>query len=169
LRINISRTINNDSLPKYIQNIPNDLDELYDYESQDPNDQASEILDSQCPNVLNFTEEDRGLKSEFNLEYTNYPKALQNLASLANLDLDQLHNSIKNNDVGQIETIIQRANSRLEEIFKDTWSQSGVHVHLKLDGYLLHILVGSVDISFLSIAERSDGLRWFVALLSFLN
>ena len=82
--IEMLKTIINDSLPKYIQNLPIQFKELYDYESQNPNKFAIEILDSNCPNILNFTAEDRDLKSEYNLEKKEYPKALRNLYTLAN-------------------------------------------------------------------------------------
>ncbi len=162
------REIKNDSWPKFIQNLSNYLDKLSEYESNDPYGQAIGILDFLCPRILNFTEEDRNLKSDYNLEDTDFPKALINLASLAELDLGILHRLIKNNNIGQVETIIQKANLTLKGVFKDSWSQSSIHVHFKLDGYKLYILVGNVNSGFDRIAERSDGLRWFIALLSFL-
>lgn len=74
---------------------------------------------------------------------------------------------IAEGELGQVEFLIERANNRLSTIFAGFWFQSGVTVRLRIDGAVLHLFVGSTETSYASIAERSDGLRQFVALLAF--
>lgn len=70
---------------------------------------------------------------------------------------------------GEKETLINKAKQILKDKFKDVWSQSDVSVRLSVDGETLHVLIDEKNRSFDSIAERSDGLRQYVALLLYLK
>jgi predicted ATP-dependent endonuclease of OLD family len=89
-----------------------------------------------------------------------------------NLDLKTLYTATAANDVAQVESILERANDRLKRRFYETWSQSNAAVRFRTDGQVLEVLVreepiGESDARFTTIAERSDGLRQFVALVAF--
>lgn len=62
----------------------------------------------------------------------------------------------------------ERANARLRDIFATAWGQSEVEVRFGTDGTVLHVMVRSDQGVLHRIAERSDGLKIFVALISFL-
>lgn len=160
-----------DSDSKSIRGLPRLLGELYDYESEEHSHQATvNILAELIPDFLLFSDEDRSLQSSYDITPgVSYPKALVNLARLADLDLSMLGNAVEAGDLGQAETLIARANSELKEIFREVWSQSGIYVRLSRDGFLLNIFAGSTEATFVSIAERSDGLRQYIALLAFVS
>jgi hypothetical protein len=135
-----------------------------------PATQAVTILKESVPRILVFSEADRSLQPSYDLGTEDpFPPALSNLARLANLDLPRLREAISAENHAAVETLIQAANSHLKQIFQVSWSQSGVSVHFRVDTNTLHVLVEGGDKAYTSIAERSDGLRHFVALLSFVT
>lgn len=135
-----------------------------------PASRIAKVLLARVPRFALFDQDERDLASEYDLEKAaaDTPAALLNLASLAHLSLQDLQSALKADDSGLVESLVAGANSRLRETFAEAWSQSDIAVRLRADAGRLQILVGSHRSSaFDSIAERSDGLRQFVALLAF--
>lgn len=168
-----SEDLNHEELgttPEQVRRLAQQLNELVQYESyRDLNQLAINILFRRRPEFLLFDDDARLLQSNYDLEQhgDDPPAALRNLARVAQLDLAALRRMIAEGELGQVESLIERANNRLSTVFADSWFQSGVTVRLRLDGTVLHVFVGSTETSYVSIAERSDGLRQFVALLAF--
>ena len=134
-----------------------------------PHRVAIETLSQRIPYFLFFADEDRSLRDAYDLNTDPFPRALANLARLAGLDLHDLRHAVNEQDHGKIETLELKANDRLRQIFEEQWSQSRVSVRIRVDGTVLHILVGSTESTYNSIAEHSDGLRHFVALVAFVT
>jgi predicted ATP-dependent endonuclease of OLD family len=146
------------------------LRDLLEHERAHPPQKAAiEILSQRRPRFLFFSDEDRSLRDVYDLNALPFPSALANLARLAELDLQELHQAVNEQDQGKIETLEQRANDHLRQRFEVLWSQSGVSVRIRVNGTVLHIFVGSTESAYNSIAERSDGLRHFVALVAFVT
>ncbi len=146
------------------------LEKQIEYESSPhPRDLAAEIIEKRIPRFLSFSTPDRELRDTYDLNANPTPKALANISRLADLDLEDLRAAITRQDQGEIETIIQRANNKLEHIFERIWSQSGVFVHLRYESNTMYVQVGNTGAAYNSIAERSDGLRHFVALIAFVT
>lgn len=157
---------------------PGKLKSLVEYidefiQSEESHLPSTEILDAlvpRLPDFLRFTEENRTLLPEYNLgDDEPISRALENLFLLADLELVALRDAIELNEQGAIETLIQKANSNLSNIFEGAWSQSGVKVHFRVNGSILHIQIEDTNKTYTSIAERSDGLRHFVALIAFVS
>lgn len=152
-----------------LQTLATELEKLAAKEETHPKDEALKILKNLRPEFLFFDEENRGLQSEYDVVAigNNPPKALQNLLTLAKLNLRLLQVAIQTQDRGKIRTLMRDANDTLKNVFKTSWSQSNVHVHLDVDGNLLHVLIEENERDYVKIAERSDGMRQYIALLSF--
>jgi predicted ATP-dependent endonuclease of OLD family len=86
---------------------------------------------------------------------------------MAELDLRKLNEAHANNDSGAIETLTEAANVSLKARLDAAWQQSDVEVHIRLDGAELRILVRADAPAYSTVAERSDGLKSFVALTAF--
>jgi len=140
----------------------------------DPDVAARNILRARVPEFTMFTENDRNLRSSYDLASdqirSDPPKALDNLAWVAELDLEQLWAAIESNDVREARTIERRANERLKAKLGPRWSQKDLDVQFNVDGTKLEVLVyeNAEDGADSPIEERSDGLRTFVALVAFL-
>ena len=158
------------SHPKYVRGLPDKLDELISYESaSNPHDRAIDVLMRRKPQFLFFNENERSLKSSYDLATEDLSQpALANLASLANLDLGDLKTAIEHSDQAKIDTLTKKANDQLIKVFKTAWSQTCLTVRLDTNGTILHLLVKE-DGPSVSITERSDGLQQFVALVAFIS
>ncbi|HEX8130057.1 MAG TPA: AAA family ATPase [Pyrinomonadaceae bacterium] len=152
-----------------LQTLAQELNELVKAEQNHPHDIARNQLRKLVPNFLFFDEEARNLQSEYDLGQvsSNPPVALANLVRLAQLDLNDLMRAIGEADHGYVETILEAANKQLEEVFSNYWSQAKVAVRLRVSQTTLYILVGGAGAGYVAIAERSDGLRQYVALVAF--
>jgi predicted ATP-dependent endonuclease of OLD family len=161
-----------DSDAEYIHNLPEQLSELIEHEKKDrPTQLSSNILFNRIPKFLFFDDDSRLLQSAYTLDNAadSYPSALQNLIRVAELNLDELINNIKSDNYGKVESLIETANEVLVNNLSKIWSQSGITVRLRADGDKLKILVKDANTTYVPIAERSDGLRQFVALVSFVT
>lgn len=154
-----------------LQKLAEELNSLATDEEDTPNNSALQILFKRRPQFLFFDDEARSLQSEYNLDEAgeNPPAALANLARLANLDIKSLKIALDEGDQGQVETIIDAANGGLRKVFFTSWSQADVTVRLRISERVLYILVGGSGTSYVDIAERSDGLRQYVSLLTFVS
>ena len=152
-------------------------EQLISYERKEhPGQEAKDILFARRPKFLLFEKEERSLLSEYNLllDDTEIPIALGNLFRLAELDIEDLLEAFRNQDSGKIATLSGRANKKLTDKFLLNWSQAQIGVQLSItpgseNNIQVNILVGNLDTQLEQIAERSDGLRQFVALYAFIH
>lgn len=121
------------------------------------------------PRFVAFGEAERGLASDYDLSAVaeDPPAALANLAKICDLDLASLLEAVQRQDAGAYVSATEAANARLSSVFSEAWQQSPVVVRLHLEGPILRVLVSNVSGGYSSIAERSDGLKAFVALTAF--
>jgi energy-coupling factor transporter ATP-binding protein EcfA2 len=137
-----------------------------------PAQQVADALMGRLPEVAYFKEEDRQLDSDYQLAdvAASPPPALANLCALAGLDLGSVQADLEAGRAGHVEKVFENANQNLKERFRSTWTQSSVYPRLgtPLDGVLRVLIATDGDESYSVPDERSDGLRWFLALHSFL-
>lgn len=156
-------------IPKYVLALVDQIGNLSVAEDEEhPQDIALRTLDRRAPRFLLFGQRERDLKSDYDLNEVaeSPPVALANLASLAALDLEALKTHHASGDYAAAEKLVEDANTKLKSSFEDSWKQSGVYLRLATHENILRIFVSGVA-SYTSIAERSDGLRAFIALLTF--
>jgi hypothetical protein len=156
--------------PKYVGEIPQILENLAAHEDAPrPHQQAVELLFDRQPEFVLFGEEQRSLQSDYDLSAhaDNPPTALRNLARLAKADLSEIRDAVVGEDFGLAEHLEEQANEHLEHAFAEAWRQSGVSPRFRLDGLLLRILVSAAPGGYTSFEERSEGLRWFIALVAY--
>jgi len=135
-----------------------------------PRDVARDALRSRVPQLLKFEVEARNLASEYDLaalDLAKPPPAIANLASLAGLDLEAAVAAVQSNDYGDKLRLVEDANRTLEAIFRAAWTQPPTIVRLDMDETLLRVFVPNPGGGYSAIAERSDGVRAFVALIAF--
>lgn len=148
------------------------LEDLVSHERECAPARARRAVLVDRPQMLLFSDEARDLRATYQLgtESEDRPKALVNVARLAGLDLDKLNQAASQGDIPHVRELMQSANSALADIFSRSWIRDDVVPELGCEGSVLHLMVRSPDNVGLSwIDERSDGLRWFIALLAFLN
>ena len=124
----------------------------------------------ECPTSSSLAAEDRELSSEYELVQVigDIPPALNHLAVLAGLNLRSLLQEIQENRIADASTRRNAANERLREVFDQSWNQQGVAIQFEFQGTLLLVQVTTPhDSGLSSIAERSDGFRWFAALMAY--
>jgi|GEM_PF-501892 Predicted ATP-dependent endonuclease of the OLD family len=141
-------------------------------ERPDPAAEVEQRLFDESADLLLFGDEDRTLNSTYALSdevVANPPAALRNLATMADLPLDQLWMTINNGDEGARETHIEKANQALSAKFKTAWKQSTLTVQLKIEGSTLAIRIKQDGNTITQFHERSAGLQMFVALVAFLT
>jgi len=158
--------------PQYISGLPDQIRRFVDYEQlAHPKDLAAEALWNRSPDFVLFKEADRNLQSSYALQpvSTDTPPALENLARLAELDLQALASAYSSGNQGLVDTISEDANDRLQGLFADVWNQSQISVRFRVDGGALRIAVKSKGEGYYGIDERSAGLRTFVALAAFVS
>lgn len=135
-----------------------------------PFDKAVNALNGRLPSIELFNEADRDLSSEHDLVEVagSPPRALMHLAALAGLDLGALRDEATAHLVADVATRRNAANGRLLSAFDQSWNQQGIAIQIDVQGTILHIQATTPEDSGLSdIGERSDGMRWFAALLAF--
>jgi len=156
--------------PRYAKQIPAELRAVADHEGQDhPTDVAKRRLRNRTPDFLNFVLADRRLDSTYDLNdvIANPRRALTNLSTLAGLDLVALRDAIAADDHGLAVEIRDRANAELKRRLDEAWDQGTVEPRFETDDYALRILVRTGEGGLQDIAQRSDGLRAFIALVAF--
>lgn len=134
-----------------------------------PLQMAFDALRGRMPEFLSFDEDARALASSYPLSSLRgeAPPALANLLEVAGLDLAELFAAIDNGQIARVTTLERRASSRLGERFREAWRQSGVEVALRVQNDLLEVQIVNDRSEYTPFAERSDGLRQFVALQMF--
>jgi AAA domain, putative AbiEii toxin, Type IV TA system/AAA ATPase domain len=159
--------------PASFADLADDLRELAKFEGNPgPWRQAVDILKTRLPEVALFSPADRDLESTYSLEgvAANPPPALRNISAVAGLSLPALADAVKDSRVGRVERLLEAANLRLKAAFRNAWRQSPVYPRLSgaTDG-TLRVFVATEDGEYTFPEERSDGLRWFLALHAFLS
>jgi predicted ATPase len=151
------------------------LRKAHSIESLQSPDAFAESFKDALPEFLLFTDADRTLQSEFNLDKPPVPRiAWDNLARMANLDLKSLKAQIKAGDSGSIQTQVQRGRRALQKALAQGWKQSHLGVSFDREGPVLKITVTSddpernTDPVYFALHDRSDGVRTFIALRAFL-
>jgi ABC-type cobalamin/Fe3+-siderophores transport system ATPase subunit len=156
---------------KGMAEIPENLVALAQREEEpSPWTQVTRALMPRIPRIERFEQEDRELNSTYELEdvAASPPKALKNLASLAQLDLLALNHEAVHGRVADVSTRRNAANKRLSEVFRESWNQHEIAIQFEVQGTTLHIQATTPsDLGLSDIGERSDGMRWFAALLAF--
>ena len=128
-------------------------------------------LQALLPPILEFTDDDRHLRTEYNLQENqrDWNKAIHNLAALAGFDLEELARVATGGQHELREEILARANERLTHEFSQSWSQSSLVVRMNIVApNQLQVYVQTDGGKTFRLADRSDGLRTFVALVAFL-
>ena len=137
-----------------------------------PVDQVIDALTDRIPQVAYFDVGARDLRSDYNLAevLADLPPALQNLCETVDLDLAEVNRHLESNRIPHVESLFEEANSKLKDRFQATWRQSRVYPRLgtPLDG-ILRIFIATEGGNYSFPEERSDGLRWFLALHAFLT
>lgn len=147
------------------------IESVLELERETPTMKACRVLLGRRPAFLLFDQESRSLARTYDLNKaaSTPPKALANLARLAGLDLAELRDAAASDQVGRHTSLIEKSNERLRVVFSDSWVRPEEVPRLNLQGSILHLLVRTADDGYARIDERSDGLRWFVALRAFLS
>ncbi|TLP92221.1 hypothetical protein FEF26_15040 [Nesterenkonia salmonea] len=141
-------------------------------EADDPCVEARKRLWGSSPDFALFRDEDRALRSTYTLDkklLKGPPPALSNLLRLAELDLQALATADQQQQIARRETLLRRANRNLSKHVSNVWKQSDLTVELQMDGGVLRINVIEDGEHSSPFAERSQGLRTFVALAAFLS
>lgn len=142
-------------------------------ESEDsPIQQVLQALRGTWPSVAVFRPEDRELESAYAFDdvVDQPPPALRNLCSIAELDLAEVRAARDAGKTGHVEKLFENANARLKARYLQAWNQSNVYPRFGAphQGTLSVWIATEGDESYSEPYERSDGLRWFIALHSFL-
>jgi ABC-type Mn2+/Zn2+ transport system ATPase subunit len=119
-----------------------------------------------------FGAQERDIRSEYSLSdpSTDASIALRNLLLVAGLDLNRVREH--RSDSAYVAQLVDDARDRLASFFSARWSQESIAVGLQIDGDILRVHVKDLregSVGWLDISERSDGLRTFVALATFLH
>lgn len=144
-------------------------------ESAHPSARVLSLLEARAPRFVLFSQEDRDLEFIYDISddarRANPGKALANLLSVAHLDVGKLWSDDQAGAERKWMTDLHNANQRLLEKLGPRWSQKDIEVQLELHGPNLrvkvHEKVPGGDIS--PVSERSDGLRSFIALVTFMG
>ncbi len=156
--------------PKYVQDLIGQLRIAADHEeAEHPDDVARGVLNVLTPAFLRFDLAERELDSTYDLNDVadDPPRALANLAALAGLDLRGLRDEIALADRGIAIERLDAANAQLTQRIAEAWGQSDVEPRFDNDDYVLRILVRTGKGGLQDIAQRSEGLRAFIALVAF--
>lgn len=135
--------------------------------SPHPEEVLIEKLEAKRPIFRKFHPQDRMLNSEYDHKIlSNPPGALRNLLDLARIDPTRLATAYSEQNHGERHSLEHQANQELVAKFTQSWGQSQVTVEMQFDDTSVRVHVKTAK-TYRPIAERSDGLRMFVALLAF--
>lgn len=142
--------------------------------AENPHRQASSILDGRLPRVILYRTEDRDLRGSYDLNEVADapPPALRHLCELAGLKLGPLRFDVDHGHRADVVSRIERANATLREVFNQNWNQEKVALQLDMDGPTLSVFalsLSAINSGFSDLGDRSDGMRWFAALLAFVH
>jgi predicted ATP-dependent endonuclease of OLD family len=161
-----------EKVPQYIAKLPGATRKLSEREEQDrPSAAIRKILRPRRPQFLMFGEAERTLENSYELTQLSDPRpaALSNLAQLAKLDLEELVSAVEQERLGEVQELLDRANRELRDYFETKWQQTHLSVAFTISETELRLFVREQTGTYWQLAERSDGLRWFVALVAYLH
>lgn len=142
---------------------------------RDLDGEVRRILELRAPEFVLFSESDRTLRTSYDLADEQLraaaPRAIVNLLQVAETNIETVFSAIQSGDTTHLKSLIRRINLKLGRSLLDTWHQSQLSLEVDTDGTQLQILINenNGDGTTTAIQERSDGLRTFVSLLSFLT
>jgi len=132
---------------------------------------AVNALHNKVPRILFFDDESRQLASSYSVDALrlDIPRALASLFELASHDFGSALAAIDAGNSARLTTLEHRANEALKKSFSEAWKQSGIKVAFRFTYAQLYIHVINENADYTALAERSDGLRQFVALYAFIS
>jgi predicted ATP-dependent endonuclease of OLD family len=161
-----------ENVPQYVATLPERTRAVVEKEREErPSSAARARLIRRRPTFLLFDQSERTLENSYELTDLSepWPAALANLAQLAKLDLDELIAAVSEQRLGEVQEIIDRANVALRAYFETNWEQTHLSVAFDISASELQLFVREDSGSYWQLSERSDGLRWFVALVAYLH
>lgn len=155
---------------KRVARLVEELGDLFDNESEaHPNDVMLKKIEKRRPKTLLFTETHRQLNAEYPVsQLADPPAALKNLLDLGEVTPAELIEVIETGDHAHRAGLQEQINRTLQEKFSAAWQQSAIHPFLHIEADMLRVHVSARN-TYTPISERSEGLRSFVALLSFVG
>jgi hypothetical protein len=157
-------------LPATGKKLAGRLRDLHERDSAgDPVASARNILFSRRPRFLWFDESWRQLESQFDIVNGPISPAMRALFDLIQFDLDELRQAILAANEPRITELVDEANDGFEALFAGRWCQSRLRARIDRNGEIILVYVRNVGGRLIPIAERSEGLRQFIALLAFVE
>jgi hypothetical protein len=145
------------------------LEECYELEAKgDPRDAIRDALFARRPRFLWFDESWRAIESQFNV-HEPPSSAMVALFQLIGFDLAELRIAISRANEPRITELVEEANVGFHALFTERWSQSNVLATIDRNGDIVHVYVRNVGGRLIPIAERSAGMRQFIAILAFVE
>ncbi len=143
--------------------------ELLDGERVKFPDAPGSELAGEVPRFLDFAERFRSLKSSYNLDdETDFnDAAMRSVAAAAGLSPKALRDAIRSAQAGTVKTMLDKAGEDFTRFLRENWRQSSLAVIFENQGSTLRIFVRADSADVFLLDERSDGLRIFLALVSF--
>jgi hypothetical protein len=135
----------------------------------DPIAEARNILFRRRPRLLWFDESWRQLESQFDVVNGPISDVMTALFSLISFDLDELSDAITRSNEPRVTELIDEANEGFDALFSGRWRQSRILARVDRNGQIIHVYVRNAGGRLIPIAERSEGLRQFIALLAFVE
>ncbi|MFC4357750.1 ATP-dependent endonuclease, partial [Halobium salinum] len=129
------------------------------------------ILQRRAPEFLFFGDEERSLNTTYNLPdegYVSKEPALGNLLELAGVSLAELRKATESGNNPRKAELVKKANEKLRDIYSESWVRDDVVPYIDIQNETLNLYVESSE-GITPIDQRSDGFRWYVALLAFLD
>lgn len=122
------------------------------------------------PTFASFGQAERELGAEYVIadDSTEASIALSNLLFAAGISLATIRDNV--GDPPYLKELLDRSMVRLNEFFSTKWGQEPIEVGLVADGEILRVFVRDKredSGGWMDITERSEGLRMFVALATF--
>ncbi|MFC7172204.1 ATP-dependent nuclease [Halobium salinum] len=147
------------------------LEDLVEEEKAKPAHDPWKILQRRAPEFLFFGDEERSLNTTYNLPdegYVSKEPALGNLLELAGVSLAELRKATESGNNPRKAELVKKANEKLRDIYSESWVRDDVVPYIDIQNETLNLYVESSE-GITPIDQRSDGFRWYVALLAFLD
>lgn len=126
----------------------------------------AESLFTEMPSVLNYGENNRNVRFEYEISDINNENFLSNIFKATGESFDVI------NQEYEMDThfALRRVSSRFNKMIEESWNDKDTRIDLILSGSTIKIYAHHQDGEDLSpITERSEGFRSFIALLAFVK
>lgn len=148
------------------------LDRLHAHEDEEnPHDRAGTALAARVPAFLFFRGQHRGLKTDYEwADHETPPAALANLCHMAGVDYASYRSiALDRERRDELQALERAANATLAEKF-EAWTQAELSVEFRSDHEGLQLQVfDKQSLRNVPFDQRSAGLRYFVALVAFVD